>query len=82
MSRYVSAYPPLAVINEICSLTPKNIRISSLESDFDVPGKKENRKKVESKVLIAQVMIEGKVLPMEKKGTRCGSLSAMWTHPQ
>ena len=65
MSRYVSAYLPLAVINEICSLTPKNIRISSLESDFDVPGKKENRKKVESKVLIAQVMIEGKVLPME-----------------
>lgn len=65
MSQYVSAYLPLAVINEICSLTPKNIRISSLESDFDVPGKKENRKKVKSKDLIAQVMIEGKVLPME-----------------
>lgn len=66
MNQYVSDYLPLAVINEIFSLTPENIYFASLESDFDIPNKipneNRNNKKNKSKALLANVIISGSVL--------------------
>ncbi len=66
MNQYVSAYLPLAVINEIFSLTPENIYFASFESDFDIPNKNPNKNrnnnKNKSKVLLANVIISGLVL--------------------
>jgi hypothetical protein len=66
INQYVSDYLPLAVINEIFSLTPENIYFVSFESDFDIPNKNPNKnrnKKInKSKVLLANVIISGSVL--------------------
>ncbi len=62
MNQYVSDYLPLAVINEIFSLTPENIYFVSFESDFDFPNKNRNKKINKSKVLLANVIISGSVL--------------------
>ena len=65
-NQYISDYFPLAVINEICSTTPANIYISSLEADFSDQNKKKNENKQisnedtkQSKNISAKVIING-----------------------
>jgi len=43
--QYISAYFPLAVINEICLLTPNHIHITAFDSDFINSKEKEKKAK-------------------------------------
>ena len=60
-NQYISNYFPLAVINEICSNTPANISISSLEADFSDQNKKKNEGEQNAKEILAKVLIIGSV---------------------
>ena len=65
MEQYVSAYLPLAVINEIFSLTPRDILISSFESNFNIPGKKDAKKRLKSKAVVAKIILAASILPQK-----------------
>lgn len=64
-NQYISAYFPLAVINEICSATPDNISISSLDADFSYQNNKGTKSKKISKIMPAKVIIHGSVESLE-----------------
>jgi len=65
-NQYISNYFPLAVINEICSATPGNINVSSIEADFSDQTKKKNGEEQisdedikQSKNILAKLIING-----------------------
>jgi hypothetical protein len=60
-NQYISDYFPLAVINEVCSTTPENINVSSLEADFSDQNKETTEDKAISKKILAKVIINGSV---------------------
>jgi len=60
-NQYITDYFPLAVINEICSTTPGNVSVSSLEADFTDQNKKKNEDKPTAKEILAKVIINGSV---------------------
>ena len=62
-NQYISDYFPLAVINEICSTTPENINVFSIEGDFTDQNKKRNENEDEQnlKRILAKIIINGSV---------------------
>jgi len=60
-NQYISDYFPLAVVNEICSTTPENINVFSLEGDFTEQNIKPDEDKEDTKKILAKVIINGSV---------------------
>lgn len=60
-NQYISDYFPLAVINEICSTTPGNISVSSLEVDLTDQKTKKKDRKQKSKGVQRNVIIDGSI---------------------
>lgn len=58
-NQYISDYFPLAVINEICSTTPKNISVSSLEADFSDQNKNNHQDEKTARKILARIIIVG-----------------------